>query len=131
MGNRAEWAQALRLGRGGAAGACKYPLSELQPGHGSARSSISAPPSSELDALSYKLRRGCVFTSDDHSTGYIEHKGQRINFAVGDSALTVTQTTEELAPRSVARMRPLVEIEKRKRAELRAQNTERHRRWER
>ena len=48
----------------------------------------------------------------------------------GDDALIVTQTGEALDPRSVARMRPLVELEQQRRAAERAVNTARHRQYQ-
>jgi len=83
------------------------------------------------DALAYKLRRGCTFDDATHRTGCIEYRGKRVNFEVADDALIVTQTGEIQDPRSVARMRPMVALEKQRRTAERVINTEKHKRWER
>jgi len=54
-----------------------------------------------------------------------------VTFEVGDDALIVTATDETLDPQSVTGMRAMAAIEQQKRAEQRAQNTERHRKWKR
>jgi hypothetical protein len=91
-----------------------------------------APTATELSKLTYSLRRSCIFDDDFRRTGCIEYRGRRVTFEVTDSALIVTQTGETMEPRSVARMRPMVELEQQRRAAERAQHTERHRRrWKR
>jgi hypothetical protein len=89
------------------------------------------PTSNEVAGLSYSLRRSCTFDDEAHERGHFEYRGKRVNFEVGDDALIVTRTDETLDPRHVARMRPLVALEQKRRAAERAVNTERHKRWER
>jgi hypothetical protein len=88
-----------------------------------------APAATEVASLAYSLRRSCIFDDDSHATGHVKHKGRRVDFMVGDDALIVTRTDETLEPRSVARMRPMIELEQERRAAERAIATERHRRW--
>ena len=90
-----------------------------------------APTTSELGTLANKLRSRCAFDDPSHATGHVEYRGRKLLFEVTDSALIVTATGQTLDPRSVARMRPMVELEKRRRAAERATNTEKDKRWER
>jgi hypothetical protein len=98
-------------------------------GRGGVRWRGLAPTASELGALSYSLRRACVFTSDDHSTGRVEYRGKRIDFKVAADVLIVTKTDEVMEPRSVKHMRALAALEQERRAAERAASTQRHRRW--
>jgi hypothetical protein len=86
-----------------------------------------APAATEVASLAHALRSSCSFNDSSRRTGFIEYRGKRVTFEVGDDALLVTQTDETLAPRSVARVRPLVALEQERRAAERAVNTDKHR----